>query len=620
MPASTSNCLFTEADTHSAFLAAPPLISKNIYNLTIKQPRWIRDLYEVEEFPRGNGTEQQQLILRGQMPAIERGFSSWKKLANNTGCDPCAGPDCSYNWKEFGGIGIERKVMNLMEKDFKSESVCVKEIQTTAHFEQIFSQFVMNLYAQIDFEKEQNIGFNYLTSLTKKYVVDSGGPKPNRENPYVYRPLGSARISALNIDMLEFFYEYLRRIPDAIPYDVVDGSPIFALEASAQLLQRLYRDDPQLRQDVRFSGLANDLVSKYNFMSTLRGMFIAAPILYPRRFQYDSGSSRWIEIFPFENNIPMEVGSFTGFNPNYENPAVATHEEVIMHGKFPFKVFYMPTETSLGANTSFGPEFSFMNSWSWVNPMTVTDPGRRVGYFWTSATIGLAPQYSEAMFSVLVERAKVGLTASWLPEPVCPPTPVDCSNDVPDVLCPCPLVTQAFTNPVTGDTILTLAVPLAPVPSPSDEIQFGLDTGGYTTGTVVAVNNDGSAVEVTLDPEVSGDCDHFTTVFCDNTLGCFSEVQAYVINCADGNNLDLTLANPIKADTAGDTVTLTFGDGTTLDVDVVSVDMNTLKWVVDTGASAFCDDVGGVISVCVPTATDATCPACGGPSYTQCAT
>lgn len=615
-----TECIVQEADVQEAFLAAPPAIAKQIYNLTIKQPRWVRDLYEVEEFPRGNGTTMQQLILRGQMPRIERGFQEWKKLANNTGCDPCDGPDCSYNWTQFGGTGIERKITQLMSRDFRSPSYCIKQIETTAHFEQIFAQVVQNLYMQIDFFKEMNIGFNYLTSLAKKYVVDSSGPRPNTQNPYVYRPLGTARISTLNIELLERFYEYMRRIPDAVPYDVVNGSPIFSLIASHQLLGRLYRDDPNLRQDVRFSGLANDLLMKYNFMSTIRGMFIAAPILYPRRFNYDTGIGDWVEVLPFVNDVPLEVGSFTSFNPLYE---AATHEEVLLHGKFPFKIFFMPTETTLGQNTSFGPEYSFMNAWSWINPMTDPDPFRRVGYFATAATIGLAPQYSESIFGILVERPSVLLTAVWLPAAECPPEQPDCENVVPAVSCPCPLILSGSPDPVSGNYNIVLAVPLSPVPDPSDEIQFGIDTGGYITGTVVDASADGTAVEVTF-PEGTdlGVCDHFTTIFCDDTLGCFATVQAYSQNCDSAEQINLTLSNPIKAVDAGDDVILTLGDGSTITVDVVSVDMSQNLWVVDAGTAATTcaaiNQSGGIISVCVPPSTDATCPDCGGPSYTQC--
>lgn len=617
MAPTMGSCLVTEADVQEAFLAAPPLIAKQIMNLTVKQPRWISDMYQTEAFPLGNGAEMQQLILRGMMPQVERGFDKWKKISSNAGCEPCAGPDCSYNWTQFGGTGIERKIMQLMERDFRSPTYCIKEIQTTAHYEQIFGQIVLNLYAQIAFFKEQNIGFNYFTSLLKKFVVDSSGARPNPQNPYVYRPLGTSRISTLNIEILQQFYEYLRVMPDAVPYDNVNGSPIYAMECSAQLLSRLYRDDPSLRQDARFSGLANDLLMKYNFMSTTQGMFINAPILLPRRFAITPITGEPVEILPYVNGIPMEIGAFTGINPDWVNPAIATHEEVSLHGKYPFKVMYLPTAQTLGQNTSFGPEMSFMNAWQWVNPLTVEDPFRRVGQFVTAATIGLAPQYSEAMFGILVERPKVGLMATWLPEPSCPPTPADCDNTVPDVGCPCPLILTSSINPVNGNSLLTLATPLSPVPEVDDDIEFGIDTGGYITGTVESVASDGSAVEVSFpDGTDLGTCDQFTSIFCDNTLGCSANVQ---MATAGATTWTLILSNAIKADTASDVVTLTYGNGTQVNATVSSVNMSTLTWVVDP-TGTLVDNVNGVVSICVPTATDATCGSCTGPSYEQCET
>ncbi len=617
MAPNMGSCLVTEADVQEAFLAAPPLIAQEIMNLTVRQPRWISDMYQTEAFPLGNGAEMQQLILRGMMPQVERGFDAWKKISSNAGCEPCAGPDCSYNWTQFGGTGIERKIMQLMERDFRSPSYCIKEIQTTAHYEQIFGQIVQNLYAQIAFFKEQNIGFNYFTSLLKKFVVDSSGAKPNPQNPYVYRPLGTAKISTLNIEILQQFYEYMRVMPDAVPYDNVNGSPLYAMECSAQLLSRLYRDDPQLRQDVRFSGLSNDLVTKYNFMSTTMGMFINAPILLPRRFRIAVTTGEEIEILPYVNNIPMEVGAFTGINPDWVNPAIATHEEVSIHGKFPFKIMYMPTAGTLGQNTSFGPEFDFMNAWQWVNPLTVEDPFRRVGQFVTSATIGLAPQYSEAMFGILVARPSVNLMATFLPDAPCPPTPVDCDNDVPAVGCPCPLILTSQTNPVNGNTFLTFATPLSPIPSVDDEIQLGIDTGGYVEGTVESISSDGTAGEFSFPAGTYlGTCDQFTSIFCDNTLGCSANVQAAV---AGATTWTLTLSNAIKADTAADVVTLTYGNGTQVNATVSSVNMSTLTWVVDP-TGTLVDNVNGVVSICVPTSTDATCGSCSGPTFEQCET
>lgn len=608
----------TGQEIQDAFLAAPPLISQQILDLTIKHPNWLRDLFEVEEWPRGNGTLMEQLVFRGALPQIERGFDLWKKLNNNTGCQVDCSPDCGYNWTQWGGHAFERKVTELMRREFRSPSYCISEIQTTAHFKEVFAKIVENLYAQVDFFKEMNIGMNFLTGLAKKYVVDSDGAKPNTQNPYVYRPIGTARLSALNITLLEFFYEQMRRLPDCVPYDVVNGSPVFSLIASHQLLSRLYRDDPNLRQDVRFSGMANDLLMKYNFMSTIRGMFIAAPVLYPRRFNVVNGV--WMEVLPFVNGVPGEVGTYTGFNPGYED---ATHEEVLLHGKFPFKIFYFPTETTLGQNSSFGPEYAWFNSWGWINPQTIQDPFRRVGYFATSASIGLSQQFSDGIFGVLVERPSKRTMAVFMAEPECPPEPVDCDNSVPDVSCPCPLIVSVTPNPTTpGNYFFTFTAPITA--TRGETIQLGLDTGGYLTGTIAAVSADGLSAEVTF-TSTCPPCTHFVSLYCNDTLGCSSDViSACSCTVSDGEGgympaISVVLKNPIKAE-ATDTVTIYFCTGlsATAVVQAVSLCTNTYALTIS-DQDIICLDNNNIVTVCVPPETDATCPACGGgPVITYC--
>lgn len=606
-------CNLNDVQVTQAFLASPPFIAEQILDLSMKFPSFLADLPAFEEFPLGNGTQYNQLVFRSEMPPIERGFEAWKTLSDNTGCAPCAGPDCAYNVSPLGGTGFDRKAARLMTRDYQSPSYCIKEIQTTFQFEAVMGKIIENLYAQIRFIKEQNVIFNAFTEMLKKYVIDSDGPKPNPQNPYVYRPAGSATLGALNITLLEIFYEQMRRDPSAIPYDVVDGSPIYSLMASHQTLAHLYRDDPQLRQDVRFSGLANDNLMKYNFMSTIRGMFIAAPILYPRRFNYVDGA--WIEIFPYVNGVPMAVGSYTAQNQAYEN---APYEEVILHGKFPFKLLYMPTAATLGGNTSFGPEVSWLDNLIWVNPQTNTDPLRRVGYFFTTATIGIAPEFSDAMYGIMVARISNKLAFAQNPQPVCPVSPPSCNNTVPAVLCPCPLISQAFVNPVDGTWILQLSTPVDA--EAEDVIQFGISTGGYIEGEVIAISSDGKSLNVDFGEVDPGNCDQFTTIFCDNTLGCYSQVVQYFPVCADGTQISLILQNPVKGDPT-DTITIFYGNGTSASVTIVSQDYATNTLVVDVGGTAFCDQVCGVVAVCIPNSADSTCGSCdNSPVITQCET
>ena len=244
---------------------------------------------------------------------------------------------------------------------------------------------------------------------------------------------------------------------------------------------------------------------------------------------------------------------------------------------------------------------------------------KKIGY--DRDTLKVAPQFSRSIYGILVERPSNGIMFSVLPAASCPVTPVECNNTVPAVGCPCSLITNAFANPINGHTILELAVPLSPVPSPAATLQFGIDTGGYLTGTVVTAAADGSSVEVTFPNGTDlGVCDHFTTVFCDNTLGCSATVQS---QCTAGtSSLSVVLSNPIKADTNNDNVVVTFTDGTTATVQVNGTpNMSTLTWVLDGFSPSFAAgtcDVPAIVSVCVPPGTDATCPDCGGPTYTQC--
>lgn len=599
----------TPDKVQEAFLAAPPLIAQQILDLTIKHPNWLRDQFETEQWPTGSGTIMEQLVFRGALPQIERGLDQWRKIPNTSGCSPCDSPDCSYNWTPLGGHGFERKLTELAQREFRSPSYCINEIQTTANFKQVFAKIVENLYRQIDFFKEVNIGQNVLTLLAKKCMVDAGGAKFNPQNPYVYRNTGGVRLSTLNIEMLEFFYEHMRRLPDAIPYDVVDGAPIYAVVASHQLLARMFRDNANIRQDVRFSGAANDLLTKYNFMSTTRGMFINVPILYPRRFDVVAGVP--VEVLPFVNDVPAEVGAFTYLNPAYE---AAAYEEVLIHGKFPFKLFYMPTEQTLGEGATFGPEDSFMNSFMWVNPQTVCDPFRRVGFFATAAKMGVGQQFSDGIYGVLVERPRVALMAMYTPEPECPPETVTCDNIVPSVECPCPVVVSITASPFTsGNYIFVLATPVTG--APGHTVSFRYDNGTCVDGELVQISSDGKTIEVDIDL-----CDGV----CENIIGlCCSTPQvpcsARVISASDcAGVLTVVLSNAIRA-SVGERVTAYSGDCLTSTLEIVSIDPCTLTYTLQfpnlmlaaqpNEVDVLCQ-VGGIYKICVPPETDATCPAC----------
>lgn len=608
-----SDCLMTLEATRGAFLAAPPALQKEIKDYTMRTPTFFGDAAKEIQFDPGQGTAQYALEFRGELPPQETDFSKWAKLRNNTGCDPCQGPGCGYNMTRVGGFGFNQRVREIMQRELISDTFCIADIQTTADFKKVFAKLVENLARQVMWMKEVNINFNYITSILMKYVVDSGGPKANSQNPFVYRNALNTRISSLNPLILEFFYEWMRRMPGIEPLEYSGGSPVYALVASQQVLSHMYRDEPGLRQDIRFSSYSDSLITRYNLNTIIRDQFFPIAWEWPRRFDMDA-SGNFVQVLPTVQGIPMNYGSYTGLNPAYQ---AARYEEVILMGRTPIELLVMPTETTLGGGTEFGPEPSYFDYWKFINPLTDTDPLQRNGYFITSAKIGLSTSSSDLPFGILVERPFTTAIATFLPTSACPPVEETCSNEVPAVGCPCPLILSVIANPVTaGQYFITLSAPTTA--EADDTIQLGVDTGGYLSATVVAVSSDAKSLSVTISGDVPQNC-AFTSIFCDNTLGCSARVLSYNVVCTDTTRLTLILSYPIKADTAADTVTLYYGDGTTQSATVVSVDMSTNTWVVDIGATAFCDQVGGVVAICVPPATDATCPACGtGVVETQC--
>lgn len=598
---------------NESFIANTPLIQSTIRNMTIQSPNWYRDVYTPMPWPEGEGNTMQQITFKGELPAIQEGFDDWGLVDDPSGCGPICAPNCSYNMSVLGGHAMDAKITRLMTKDFRTNDYCVKSIQNTRQYKEIFSGIVQNLYNQINFQKEVNVGQNFMTMIAKKGVVDSGGFKFNTDDPYSYRPAGTATLSALNIGMLEFLYEIMRRQVDAMPFTYMNNMPTYALVASPQLISRMYRDDPSLRTDVRAATaggqMGMDLITKYNFTSTIRDMFLPVSYLWPRRFRYDAGNSRWIRVLPFVKGMPGIVGTYSTINPQYEDPSYATHEEVIIHGMNPFSVWYQPTVETIGEGTDFGPEPGFWDVFQWVNPQTREDPARREGFFFTTATIGLSADNSESVYGILVPRPPAASMVSFYASNACPPEAVTCTNVVPAVSCPVPIVLSLTAHPITaGRYYVTFAAPVNAIVN--DVIQIGVTGGGFVNATVNAVNGTSTSFEVTIAGTVP-DCDRFVSVFVSpGALSCKSTVLSYVRNAADATRIDLILDLPSKADTAADAVTLFYGNGTTQSATVISANMLTNKWVVDIGASNFDDSVGGILFMCVPTATDATCPAC----------
>lgn len=618
-------CISSE-QSRQAFIANAPLIAKTIKNMELQAPNWYRDLLKPEPWPEDAGLSLQELEYNGELPQAEEGFGTWELLDDPSGCGPICTPNCGYNFYPLEGNAFTSKTFRIMRKDFRTPDFCVTSIASTRDFQQVFSAMVQGFYNQIAFHKEVNVGQNYMSQITLKYMVDSAGFKPNSGDPFSYLPLGSTTLSAPTIDALEFFYQQIRMMPNITPYGYSNNMPLYAAVASPELLTSIYRDDPKIRTDLRYAAAGdaaygNDLIQRYNLNYTIRDMFLPIGYLTPRRFRWDNSAGVWVRVLPWVKGVKGTVGTFTSINPQYMDPSYATHEEMIIHGMNPFGIYTRQDPMTLGEGSSFGPQpgNGFWDNFQWSNPETRDDPGRLVGFYWTRAQIALMAR--SQCFAIMWPRKPLStMVRFYNPNLVCPPEATTCDNELAAPGCPEPTISAFYPSPVTeGNYFVTFTVPVDA--AAEDILLLESTSGGYTSAEVVTASSDGLSFEVTITGDVSS-CPRYFRLWNIYDMACSARVEKYSTVSGDATQLDLVLSAPIRAYQNTQAVLLKYGDGTTQTATVVAsgVDITKNIWRVDIGSSAFVDDVNGIVEICVPTTTVSSCPGCTGPTESQCET
>lgn len=619
-------CLPTQ-NTTQAFIANAPLIGATIKNMELQAPNWYRDLLKPQPWPEDGGLSIQELEWHGELPQVEEGFNSWELLDDPSGCGVICTPNCGYNFHQLEGNAFNSRTFRIMRKDFMTDDFCVTSISSTRQFEQVFAAMVQGFYNQIAFHKEVNVGQNFISQISKKYLIDSAGFKPNSGDPYSYLPKGTTTLSALTIEGAEFFYQQLRMLPRILPLGMSNGMPNYAMVASPELFTSLYRDDPKIRTDLRAAAAGsesygNDLIQRYNLNYTIRDMFLPINYLTPRRFYWDAGNTRWVRVLPWVKGVKGTVGTYTDVNPKYMDPSYATHEEVIIHGLDPIGLMTRQDPTTVGEGSSFGPQpgNGFWDNFQWSNPETRDDPGRLVGRYWTRAQIALISRGD--VYSILVPRKPLAAMVRFYDTNLtCPPDAVACTNTLAAATCPAPTITAFYPDPVTaGHYYVSFSVPVSALAG--DTIVLESQTHGFVNAVVdtAGVSSDSKTFRVAISGTVPT-CDRFMRTFNALDMQCASDVLRYEVNPADNTQLNLLLRNPIRSYADGASVTLFYGDGTSVTATNVAAGINqmTNTWRVDIGATAFSDTVNGVVRICVPTATVATCPGCSSVTEAQCA-
>ena len=598
------NCACSPQTVDLAFREAEPYIEREIRDRTYQMARYLVDFAPVKLFNDGIGYTQTKVRFYGDIGPQFDGMDGWRREQRSR---PVADglqekhDACGYVWEEVGH-GFEELQWYLMKRDLRTPDICIEDIRTFWEYEQMQDLIFKNL-TDITVNMREQVNRNAIISFSVKYVLTSNGLETNTLKPRELPNIQGVTVGKLNFRILKRLYNSLIR--EAAPYalDTINGRPVFGLLASDDVLDDMYVEDPQIRYTIDHSSMVDSLLTRYNFMETVRNMFITIPDIYAPRYKADANGNL-TRIFPYERDVMIQSGTRPAINPEYDN---APYELVTILTKDLFCLRTRKAITTAGGETDFGAETG-MFEWKWHNPERWCDPNRRVGYYYANGRIGIEPGDFTDIPAILVARRPAALDVSFWPNPECPPEANVCDNKLAPQGCPCPKIAGCcgdFTNPDVLQFKLTS--PLAAGTQAGDAIQVRLNNGGIADGTVEAVAADLTAVSIDFGTPVQCIPNFYLEVICNTAVG---RCNAPVIEdaCLSTGNRAVRVAHLLSSSVvANSKIYAKLSNDTWVQATVVSIDKATITYTISV-TDPITDEC--IVKLCVPTALDATCPDC----------
>lgn len=600
-----------------AFREAEPYIEREIRDRTYQMARYLVDFAPVKLFPDGIGYTQTKVRFYGDIGPQFDGMDGWRREQRSRPGDAHQDKHdaCGYIWEEVGH-GFEELQWYLMKRDLRTMEICIEDIRTFWEYEQMQDLIFKNL-ADITVNMREQVNRNAIIGFSVKYVLTSNGLESNPLNPRELPNLGTAgtnrvTVGKLNFRILKRLYNALLR--EAAPYalESINGRPVFGLMASDDVLDDLFVEDPTIRNDLHYTNMANSLLTRYNFMETIRNMFITIPDIYAPRYKVDTAGNL-TRVFPYERDVLIQSGTRPAPNPEYDN---APYELVTVLTKELFCLRTRKAISTVGGQTDFEAETG-MFEWKWHNPERWCDPNRRVGFYFANGRVGIEPGDFTDIPAILVARRPASLDVSFWPNPECPPVPTECDNALPFQGCPCPKIVGCCES-MTDANVLQFRLSSALDTETYTEgasISIRMANGGIATGSVDAISTDGMAVAIDFGVNVECKPNWYLEVICNTPVErCSAKVieDACLANGDRAIRLETLLNGAATASTSGHdkNIKIMLSTNEWVSAKVVSVDKETLTYTV-TPAVTITDEC--IVKACVPATVDGSstgCPDC----------
>ena len=611
----------SDAQLAGMFLEAPEYLNPKLEVASKEVEDPFVGITERGIFPDGSGDVGSKYMYHHNIGDQTSDFSKWERVTTslqsmnpNTPCGP--NDPCATSCEQTIGWGLSRQEWGIYKRCLTTPEFCVESLRTRYEVKQFLDMYVDTLKFEAERQMSQFIRAGYNVYSTK-LVLTSNGFETNLGDPTKFPTIVDANeVGTLNYSALtELHSRIAARAPRGVQAGSSNGEPLYYIGIHRQTLKDAFWYDNELQSPLGWAGSGSKVeYVKNNISKAWMDMFLPIHI-NERRANIVNG--QLVEEFPYTINIPIPggIGTMFDINPGYENADFSIADV------FPnscFKMLTRPKITTLGGGTQFGAQPTMFENWMWFSDRCKGNEFGLRGYWITKANAGLEPMAGvHHMYQVLFKRYKLADKVTFKKPKECFPATGDCAPKVVvEGNCPCPeilgsiemhpTIAGRYFIPVTASVDATVGQPL----------ELNLTTGStyeVAVESIGAVDASGQKViEVTV-PDVSV----LLTTDCVKGIGCpvkkicksgigdvsFCDLQGGVkVRTTDGV-LDLPAVLPAL-------VTITFGDGSVSTTNnVVGIDATGFGLELDVTVPVLCEK-GGIVEICVPTVTTATCPGC----------
>lgn len=269
--------------------------------------------------------------------------------------------DTTYNQVN---VGFKSEQYYPFKRGWKGPLLCKDDLYFDHQPEAFLEGYIQNLANYVRLDWEYHLQRTYARKVPI-YVASSTFGTPVAANSTL---TAAAATSELTLEMLEQLAAQLIQnratLPDSYGFvSLTDVGPTFSLDIGMEMSQKLVRNDPNYRQDIRWAepSLFMKRIGATKVIQNFRHLVNVLPM----RFTHDGTKyvevPRWADLSGGGN---ISKGTAQDINPNWVNPATAPYEAAVVLSPEVFQADIVRPQSAVGS-LSWSP-YGYQGEWKWV--------------------------------------------------------------------------------------------------------------------------------------------------------------------------------------------------------------------------------------------------------------